>query len=145
MPYETDPFVRQLAAYKAAVLAKDVGAFSALYDDEVLIFDMWGAWSLQGIDAWRNLVRDWFASLGDERVIVDIAQPHSAQADTLIVGHAILTFTAIAADGQVLRSQSNRITMALKRIGNDWKVIHEHTSAPLDFQSQQAILRYAPT
>jgi len=31
-----------LNAYAAAVLAKDVDAFMALYDDEVSIFDMWG-------------------------------------------------------------------------------------------------------
>ncbi|GHD63111.1 YybH family protein [Jeongeupia chitinilytica] len=144
MPVETERFAIQLAAYKAAVYAKDVDAFAALYADDVLIFDMWGAWSVRGLNAWRDSARGWFDSLGEERVVVDILQAQSTRAGTLIVGHAVLTFTATAADGQILRSQSNRLTMALKRVEDTWKIIHEHTSAPLDFRTQQAMLKYQP-
>lgn len=38
---------------KAAVLAKDVDAFVALYDRDVLVFDMWRVWSYDGIAAWH--------------------------------------------------------------------------------------------
>jgi ketosteroid isomerase-like protein len=33
-----------LQNYKAAVLAKDVNAYIALYDDNIRIFDMWQEW-----------------------------------------------------------------------------------------------------
>ncbi|WP_404615797.1 hypothetical protein [Rhodanobacter hydrolyticus] len=51
MNERTDPVVQILDSYKAAVFAKDVDAFAALYDDDVHVFDMWGAWSLQGIQS----------------------------------------------------------------------------------------------
>jgi ketosteroid isomerase-like protein len=40
--------------YKAAARTKNVEAFLAIYDDDVHVFDMWGMWSLRGIEAWRE-------------------------------------------------------------------------------------------
>ncbi|MBD8900185.1 nuclear transport factor 2 family protein [Rhodanobacter sp. DHG33] len=139
----TDPFVKMLDAYKAAVLAKDVDAFVALYDDDVHVFDMWGAWSLRGVEPWRNMASGWFSSLGSERVIVEVKDAQSTLAGDLAVGHAFLTYTAVSAEGKELRSLSNRITAALKRTSGAWKVIHEHTSAPVDPESLKAILQYS--
>jgi ketosteroid isomerase-like protein len=143
MNERTDPFVQILDSYKTAVLAKDVDAFVALYDDNVHIFDMWGTWSLRGIESWRNMASEWFSSLGTERVIVDVKDAQSTLVGELAIGHAILTYTAVSAEGKELRSLSNRITMALKRTGESWEVIHEHTSAPVDHHSSKAILQYA--
>ncbi|WP_432720975.1 SgcJ/EcaC family oxidoreductase [Jeongeupia wiesaeckerbachi] len=136
----TEPFAQALAAYKAAVFTKDADAFAALYGDDVTVFDMWGAWALHGQPAWRAMAVDWFASLGDERVEVDFTAVQTTQNDGIAAGHAIATYTAIAADGKVLRAQSNRITMILKRADTVWHIIHEHTSAPLDPGSQRVML-----
>lgn len=138
---ENNPFLRAIAAYAEAVLAKDVDAFTAIYDEDVHVFDMWGAWSLSGLTAWRDMATDWFSSLGDDRVIVTSDNENSTVSKDLAFGYAILTYTAIAPDGTKLRSLSNRTTMALHNRSGSWKVFHEHTSAPIDHQSQQAILR----
>ncbi len=139
----SDPFLQALAAYRAAVLARDVDAFAALYDDEVHVFDMWGAWSLRGIDAWRAMAVDWFASLGDERVVVDAREAGGTRSGDIAVGHAVLTYTALSPEGEKLRSLDNRITLGLRRVDGAWKVFHEHTSAPIEHGSGKAILRYA--
>lgn len=136
-----DPFLQALNAYKAAVYAKDVDAFVALYDDDVHVFDMWGAWSLRGIEAWRGMAADWFSSLGAERVVVHADEMQSTVIGDLAIGHATLTYTALSAEGDTLRSLDNRITMALKLTGDTWKIFHEHTSAPIDHRSAKAILR----
>jgi ketosteroid isomerase-like protein len=138
-----DPFVQMLDSYKAAVLAKDVDAFVALYDDDVRVFDMWGTWSLRGVESWRKMARQWFSSLGSERVIVSATDAQSTCVGDLAIGHAILIYTAVSAEGKQLRSLSNRMTLALKRTGESWKVLHEHTSAPIDHQSLKAILHQA--
>lgn len=138
-----DPFVQMLDSYKAAVFAKDVDALVTLYDDDVHIFDMWGTWSLHGIKSWRNMANEWFSSLGTERVIVDVKDVQSTLVGELAIGHAILAYTAVSAEGKELRSLVNRMTMGLKRIGDSWKVFHEHTSAPVDKQSLKAILQYS--
>lgn len=138
-----DPFLQALNAYKAAVYAKDVDAFVALYDDDVHVFDMWGAWSLRGIEAWRGMAADWFSSLGTERVVVGIDQAEATETEGLVVGHAILAYTAMSAEGKQLRALNNRITMAMRKTHGSWKIFHEHTSAPIDHLSAKAILRHA--
>lgn len=140
----TDPFRQALDAYAAAARAKDVDAFVALYADDVRLFDLWGAWSLRGIEVWRNAVTEWFSSLGDEQLVVTADQVESTFDGDLAVGHAILTYAAFAADGQALRSLDNRITMALHRSGGAWKIVHEHTSAPVDHATLKAMLKRTP-
>jgi ketosteroid isomerase-like protein len=105
------------------------------------VFDMWGQWSLRGIDAWRSLVLEWFSSLRDEYVVVAIDEAGSTRVGDLAIGHAILTYTAHAADGRAIRSLNNRLTVALRRSGGAWKIFHEHTSAPIEHASAKAILR----
>ena len=141
MSHMPDPFLKLLEEYKTAVLAKDVEAFLALYDDDVHVFDLWGAWSLRGIAAWRGMAVEWFASVGDDRVIVESHQAGSTCLGDLAIGHAFLTYTAVSADGTELRSLDNRITAALRKVKGVWKIFHEHTSVPIDHASTKAILR----
>jgi len=143
MSEHPDPILQMLRSYKEAVLAKDVDAFVRLYDDDVQVFDMWGSWSIRGIEAWREMATSWFSSLGAERVIVGFAEAHTTHIGELAVGHAVLTYTAVSPEGNELRSLNNRITLALKHVGGSWKIFHEHTSAPIDGQSTKAILQYA--
>ena len=141
MSQTPDPFLQILEAYRAAVLAKDIEAFLALYDTEVHVFDLWGAWSLHGLEAWRGMAVEWFASVGEEWIVVDIDQARSTCSGELAIGHAFLTYTAISADGQELRSLDNRITAAMRKVDGIWKIFHEHTSAPIDHSSLKAVLR----
>lgn len=136
-----DPFLHALDAYRTAVRAKDVAAFLAIYDESLEVFDLWSEWSQQGLAARRKMAEEWFGSLGDEYVVVDIHEARSARSEDLIVGRAILTYTAYSADGKAMRSLDNRMTLGLRRTGESWKVFHEHTSAPVDHTSGRAILR----
>ena len=137
---ENNPFLRALDAYAKAVRDKNVDEFTALYDQDIHVFDIWGTWSLRGLTAWRDMATGWFSSLGDEQVVVTFDSESSTVTEELAIGHAVLTFTAIAPDGSKLRSLSNRATMALCKRRDSWKIIHEHTSAPIDRESLQAIL-----
>ncbi len=137
---DNNPFLYALAAYAEAVRTKDIAAFTVLYEQDVHIFDMWGNWSLHGLTAWRDMATAWFASLGDDQVIVTFDSAESAVTAELAIGYAILTYTAIAPDGTTLRSLSNRATMALRKTNECWKIFHEHTSAPIEHNSLQAIL-----
>ena len=141
MNRNSDPFLQTLQAYRDAVLAKDVDAFVALYDADVHVFDMWNDWSLRGLAAWRRMAEGWFGSLGDERVRVEFDDIHSTISDALICGHATVTYTALSATDTALRSLSNRMTLALRRTNGGWKVVHEHTSAPIDHASMKPVLQ----
>jgi uncharacterized protein (TIGR02246 family) len=138
-----DAFSQMLENYKKAVYEKDVNAFVKAYDRDPHVFDMWGAWSLRGSDSWRAMAADWFSSLGDEQVVVGATEVETTQSDDMAIGHAILTFTAFSASGEKLRSMNNRLTVALKKTGDEWRVIHEHTSVPINVQTMKPELQYS--
>jgi uncharacterized protein (TIGR02246 family) len=132
--------IEVLKAYQAAVLAKDADAFMRLYDEDVLIFDAWGAWSHKGIAAWRNAVSQWFTSLGRESVAVNADEVRIFGTQDFAAMSAIVTYAATAPTGESPRALENRLTWALTRRGDGWKIHHEHTSAPIDHSQLKAIL-----
>jgi uncharacterized protein (TIGR02246 family) len=130
-----------LDAYRDAVRAKDVDAFIAIFADDVRVFDMWGTWSHDGIDSWREMAVGWFGSLGDELVQVDFDDVQTTIGDDTAVLSAFVTFAGLSADGEELRSMNNRLTWGLRKTGGSWKVVHEHTSAPVEMATGQVDLR----
>ena len=137
----TDPVTTALEAYKAAVLAKDADAFCALYDTDIHVFDMWGKWQHQGLAAWRDMASGWFSSVGDERVVVEFSDVHSAVSGDLAFGHAFVRFSAETADGTELRSLNNRLTLVMRHQVDGWKIVHEYTSAPIEHTTTKAMLQ----
>jgi ketosteroid isomerase-like protein len=137
-----NPIMTMLNAYKAAVLAKDVDAFVALYDRNVRVFDMWNEWSYEGLEAWRGMATAWFGALGDERVAVDVDGVETIVGRDVAVGHAFVTYKGLSAEGKPLRAMRNRLTWTLTRDGDAWKIAHEHTSAPVDFGTSKLIFSH---
>jgi uncharacterized protein (TIGR02246 family) len=121
-----------LEAYAAAVRAKDVDAFLALYADDVRNFDLWNEWSYDGKDALRGMVGEWFGSLGDdEEVTVEWDDVRAQTDEDLAALSAFLTYSAVSPTGEKLRSMNNRLTWVLrKKRDGAWQIAHEHTSAP---------------
>jgi len=141
MSADIESVLALLKAYRAAVHAKDVDAFAALYDADVRTFDMWGAWSCEGLAAWRAMAADWFGSLGTDSVVVAVDDARAQVAQDLASVQAFLTFTGVSAHGETLRAMDNRLTWVLQRRGTAWKVVHEHTSAPADFATSKLMLQ----
>jgi uncharacterized protein (TIGR02246 family) len=136
-----DPITRVVNAYKAAVFAKDVSAFVALYDQDVRVFDMWGQWSYTGVEAWRGIVTEWFGSLGAATVIVDVDDVQTLVAGEVAVVHALVRYKNVSASGEEARAMLNRLTWVLRQKHGAWKIVHEHTSAPVDFETSKVILQ----
>lgn len=134
------PIARVLEAYQSAVLAKDIDAFMALYDRDVRIFDAWGRWSYDGVEEWRGMVNGWFGSLGSERVVVDFSNVQISGVSGFAVAHAFVRYKGVSSQGVDLRAMDNRLTWILRDRDGTWKIVHEHTSAPLDFESTKALL-----
>jgi uncharacterized protein (TIGR02246 family) len=120
-----------LDRYAAAVRAKDADAFLGLYADDVRNFDLWSVWSYDGKDALRGMVTEWFGSLGaDEQVVVEFEDVRTHAGDDVAALSAFTKFAAVSPDGAELRSMHNRLSWILRREGDGWKIVHEHTSAP---------------
>ena len=135
------PVDQVLAAYRAAVLAKDVEAFVALFADDVHVFDMWGPWSQEGISSWRDVATRWFGSLGDEHVVVEADDVRTSVSGDMATLTAFLTFRGVDAAGTELRSMNNRLSWVLREQSGRWKVVQEHTSIPIDGATGKGIFK----
>ena len=144
MNSDPSPIAEALNGYKSAVYAKNLEAFAALYAQDIHVFDMWGQWSVQGIILWKEEARNWFGSLGSERVVVTIDDVSDYRSEGLVSGHATLTYSAISGEGQKLRSLQNRISMTVRQSEQGWKIVHQHTSAPIDFETMKPQLHRRP-
>jgi len=105
------------------------------------VFDAWGVWSYEGAAAWQLAVEGWFTSLGTERVKVSFDDVQTWGGRELAMVSAIVTYAGVSAQGEPLRSMQNRITWVLRMTGHNLRIMHEHTSAPIDFDESKAILQ----
>jgi ketosteroid isomerase-like protein len=112
----------------------------SLYDPDLFVFDSWNVWSYEGTEAWRSMTQDWFTSLGAERVAVEFTDERSSGSGALAYAAATVRYTALSAGGQSLRSLQNRITVVLELKNGTWRIVHQHTSSPIDFETKSAIL-----
>jgi ketosteroid isomerase-like protein len=62
-------------------------------------------------------------------------------AHEVAVAHAFVTFKGLSAEGKELRTMHNRLTWALKQTGEVWKIVHEHTSAPVNYETSKVAMR----
>jgi uncharacterized protein (TIGR02246 family) len=136
-----DQIANILSRYRMAVLDKDVEGMMDLYADDIRVFDTWGVWIHDGIAAWRQVVEHWFGSLKDEIVKVVFDDVRTESGSDLAVVSTITTYTAVSANGEELRSMQNRVTRSLVRRADLWKIVHEHSSAPIRIEDMKAILR----
>jgi len=127
--------------YKNAVFQKDVAAYASIFDDEVRIFDMWIDWSSDGLAAWREMAKEWFGSLGSERVVVAFEEIRIQAGAELAAATAFVRFAAISEQGEELRHLENRLTWVVCKKEQGWKITHQHTSGPIDFETMKVILK----
>jgi uncharacterized protein (TIGR02246 family) len=127
--------------YKNAVFQKDVEAFVSIFDGQVRIFDVWTKWSSDGLTAWRGMAKGWFASLGTDRIVVTFSDILIQGTGELAAATAFVKFAAISENGEELRYLENRLTWVAQKKDSGWKIIHEHTSSPIDFETMKVIFK----
>jgi ketosteroid isomerase-like protein len=136
-----DEFLSLFTTYKTAIFEKDLPTFCSIFDEEVRIFDMWQEWTYEGLAAWREMAEGWFSSLGTNRDVVTFDDIRIEVDGELGVGTAFVRFTAVSSEGRELRYLEDRLTFVAKRKEGAWKIIHQHTSAPIDLKTMKVILK----
>lgn len=130
-----------LDAYARAVADRDLDAFLRLYDPAVCVFDAWDTWIYEDREAWRRCVNAWFTSTAGVQVRFEDVRQEKSDDSSFAALTAIATYSALAPDGTTCKEMQNRITMVLRRSGDVWCIVHEHTSAPIDLGHSKPILR----
>jgi uncharacterized protein (TIGR02246 family) len=129
-----------LERYAAAIGARDVEAFLALYADDVRNFDLWTEWSYDGKDALRAMVEEWFGSI--DRVQVEFDDVREVDGGDVAGLSALVTYRGLSPEGEVLRWMNNRLTWILRKDADGaWQVVHEHTSAPAGDEGKVTLQR----
>jgi uncharacterized protein (TIGR02246 family) len=127
--------------YKTAVFQKDIEKFLTIFEENVRVFDMWERWSCEGLTAWRKLTESWFESLGMDKDLVSFEDIQVRTSGEMGVATAFVKFTAVSEKGETLRYLENRLTWVAQLKGGSWKIIHQHTSGPVDFATMKVVLQ----
>lgn len=130
-----------LDQYTEAVWNKDVEAFLALYDDNIRDYDAWEQWEYAGIHEFRTLPVNWFRESEGHRVKVTFMYPEIHQSGHLAAVWSQVVYSAYDERDRLKHFISNRMTLVLEKPGNDWKIIHEHTSVPVDQETGQGVFK----
>jgi len=136
----TDP-ASLFESFTDAVYKKDLEAYLALYDEKILVFDMWQEWAYDGLSAWRTMVEGWFSSLGSDRDRVTFREQRVEVSGDMGYVTAFVRFAAVSETGEELRFLDNRLTWVIRRTGASWKIVHQHTSGPIDFSTMKVVLK----
>ncbi|CAN5541067.1 hypothetical protein BH10BDE1_BH10BDE1_18840 [soil metagenome] len=129
-----------LALYKKSVFEKNVEDFVSIYAPNLMVYDAWDKWSIEGLPAWREMATEWLGSLGDERVVVDFDNLRETTQDRMAFATAIVRYTAVDASGAKLRSLENRHTWVFERTKAGWQIVHQHSSAPASGETMKISL-----
>lgn len=120
-------------AYAQAVKDRDIEAFLALYDTDTTVFDAFDHWVYSGNHQWRAVPTDWFTELGSDMIQVTFRDVQAEGVGTMRLVHALVDYQSQA---QPDRTMTNRISWIVKQLGDDWKIVHEHTSVPIDSKTR---------
>ena len=127
--------------YIDAVASRSANALIQLYDPKARIFDAWGVWEYNGTAAWQIAVEGWFASKPTDKLQVNFSECTIVGTLDLATMTAIVTYAGISADSKETHSMQNRMTWIFRTVGHNFRIVHEHTSAPIGFEDLKAILK----
>ncbi len=130
-----------LKSYANAVYNKDLENFISIYDNKVHVYDTWKAWSYKNRDEYKNMVREWFDSLGDEKVRVEFNEINVLQTQDQTVWIGEIKFYGLSENDEILRSISNRWTWVIQNKNQVLKIVHEHSSLPIDIETFSGIMK----
>lgn len=119
----TDPKT-MIDRYTSAVTARDIDALLALYLPDARVFDMMIPWQHTSMESYRELLNLWFEQASTTPTMSDVRVDEHGDV-------ALITAQLDFAD-QDNALAPQRLSWLLLREDNDWKILHEHNSVPLD-------------
>ncbi|MDY7554883.1 DUF4440 domain-containing protein [Pseudomonas veronii] len=128
--------------WKQAVVAKDIDKIVSFYADDIIAFDAVSALQFKGKVAYRA---HWQACMEvcPGPGVFDFHELHIVAADNSAFAHWLAHCGGTGPDG-VLKTCWMRVTVGYQRVDGQWKVVHEHWSAPFDMATGVALFDLKP-
>jgi uncharacterized protein (TIGR02246 family) len=130
------------ANWQKAFEAKDVNGVMVMYAPDVTAFDIVPPLQFKGADAYR---KDYVAFFGqfDGPIRVDVPNMQVETGGDVALAYGLERITGKMKDGTPV-DMWLRYTEGLKRIGGQWRVVHEHISVPVDMGTGKAVMDLKP-
>ncbi len=125
-------------AMMKAVRTNDVEAFLRHCAPDIVVFDMLAPLQQKG---WEALRRSWGIALqGFEGPIeYEIDHLDIAMSGDIAMSRSLAHFGGTTKEGTRVANHL-RSTLGFRKIGGEWKLVHQHVSVPFDMTSGRALL-----
>lgn len=131
-----------IEARARAIRARDVEALLAFYAPDVKTFDLVTPLVNEGLEAVRQRVTDWFASFASA-IEYRVRKIELHLAGDVAFEHHLVHVEGWTKPGEHVRMWF-RESVGYRKIGDVWKVVHQHSSVPMDMSTGQARIDLHP-
>jgi uncharacterized protein (TIGR02246 family) len=128
----------------AAAKAKNVNEIMSAYvaDEHLMVFDVTPPLRFAGAKAYQKDWEDFLAAFPGP-LEVELGEPSITADGTLGFSHEIDTWRATDPEGKKV-SFTVRQTYVYRKVDGQWRIIHDHTSVPVDVTTGRAELSLKP-
>jgi ketosteroid isomerase-like protein len=134
--------LRRIGKLVEAVRAGDLDGVMSSYAPDVVTFDIVAPLQKLGADGkrenWRSVFATYQPPLGYE--VRDVA---IAVSGDVAFAHSLNRVSGTLRNGSQI-AQWLRWTACFRKIGAEWRIVHDHVSVPTDFATGRAMLGLAP-
>jgi uncharacterized protein (TIGR02246 family) len=121
--------IRELVqSWARAVRAKDLDGILANHSTDILMFDVPPPLQSKGIEAYKK-TWELFFSWSNDPVVFDIKDMNIIAGSDVAFVAALMRCAGTEKNGERIELEF-RLTIGLRRIGDQWMVLHEHHSIP---------------
>ena len=141
----TESAIKELyETWLAAVRKQSIDDVVACYTDDIVAYDAVLALQFEGKDAYR---KHWqtcmeFCPARDKTPVFELRDLNVRSSGDLAYAHGLVQCGF--RDGDKLQASWMRMTSGLRREGEQWRIAHEHFSAPFDMPSGKALFDLSP-
>lgn len=91
-------------------------------------------WEIKSKSEWRKIIENWFNGLKNDSSTLKVTFNNYSifeNSDIAFI-HTSIRFSEFNTLNAEFRHVTNRFTFGLKRINDEWRIVHEHSSLPID-------------
>ncbi len=131
-----------IVSWEKAASAGDLDAIMSHYAPDVVAYDACVALQFKGIDAYR---KHWqmCLSMCSGPMSFKMHDVHIGTSDEIAFSHSLNQCGGTDKDGNQHLSWM-RVSSAYRKINGQWRIVHEHFSAPFDPESGKALFDLKP-
>lgn len=113
--------------YAKAVFERNVDQFLSLYHPDIVAYDAWDRWAYLGRHEWSQVPTDWFTEPGEAVFHAKFREVFVEGRGDVVLVRGLIDYRSNSED--VL---TNRFTWIIKMCDGEYRIVHEHTSMPIE-------------